>query len=614
MSIDCNIGQIIKIRITLSISIFILFLTSFSITAFAQNGIKLALDVPGYEIGDEKVDISDFPVGLITDEQGSLTIDDIAARQKPDMIISSRFYIPSDTDSYWFIFNLTNSSQNHVDRIVRFDEPYIETADIYYRDGNEWRHQNNGLTVPINERNIQNRVPVFLVSLQPKETKTIYLKFHSKYFLTLGLAVEGIGEFAKYEQWQIISYSIVFGAAGAILLYNLFLYFFLRNRAYIYYVLYGSCFLVFMSLYSGYFHYLFSSVSVYYDFCFFTSLMVTFIGAFTRSVLDTRHNMPRLDKVLLGFIFLYVVIAFLIVFDIYFYQWLVIMGMPSTLVFLTAGIYGVIKRIPVARYYVVAISVYLVGLFMIAAVNIGVVPYNLFTRYGYLFGSLIELVVFSLALGFQFKLLQEEKIHYKNTLLNSEKNARMKLEMLVKERTAKLEEANRELKMMSILDGLTGLYNRRHFDVTLKQEWKRQHQSSLPISLLMCDIDNFKQYNDTLGHQAGDDCIRTVAKILDDMVKIDSGTTARYGGEEFSVILPQTPSQDAYEIAEMIKEALALQAIPHPKSEEAFVTMSFGIATLVPSSPPDSTELIAKADLALYQSKKDGRNRITVAT
>ena len=593
---------------------FIMFLLIvFSIKAFAQNQITQVLAVPDYEVAGDRIDMSDFPVGLITDEQGLLSIDDIAVRHKPDAIISSRFNIPSDTAFYWFIFKLTNTSQKPVQRIVRFDEPYLESAEIYYRDGKEWHSEKNGLLIPIAERTIQNRVPVFLITVQPNETKTIYLRFHSKYKLTLGTAVEDIKEFADYEQWQLFIYAALFGAAGAILLYNLFLFFFLRDRAYIYYVLYGSCFLIFVSLYSGHFHYLFSSVSLYYDFCFFTALMVAFIGAFTRRVLDTRRNMPKLDKALLAFIILYAVIAFLIVIDIYFYQWLVILGMPSTLIFLIAGIYGVSKRIPVAKYYLLAISAYLLGLFMIAALNVGVVPYNIFTRYGFLLGSLIELVVFSLALGFQFKLLQEEKLHYQNKLLNAEQHTRKKLETFVQQRTAMLEDANRELKRIAVLDGLTGLYNRRYFDDTLQREWKRQYRSGLPISLLMCDIDNFKQYNDTLGHQAGDDCIRTVAKIIDCTVGRASDTAARYGGEEFAVILPSTQTQGAYKIAEALKEALALQALSHPKSEGALVTMSFGVATLIPSCPAAAAELVAKADQALYLSKRAGRNRITVA-
>ncbi len=587
----------------------------FSLTAFAGDPLSdlIYMEIPGYEVGGDIVDISDFPVGLITDSKGSLGIDDIAAKEKPDAVISSRFNIPSDKDAYWFAFNLINSGQNTVKRIIRLDEPYIETADIYYRDNGVWQSEKNGLVVPIAQRRVPNRVPVFLITLQPKETKTIYLRFHSKYVLGLGIAVESLREFAAYEQWQIFIYAIVFGAGGSILLYNLFLYFYLRNRAYIYYVLYGTCFLIFVSLYSGYFLYISSRVSLYYDMPFFTALMVVFIGAFTRQILDTRITMPRLDKAVMVFMGLYVLIAVLIVIDIYFYQWLVIFGMPSTLIFLTAGIYGVIKGIPIARYYVVAISVYLVGLFMIAAVNIGVVPYNLFTRYGYLAGSLIELIVFSLALGFRFKLLQDEKLNYKNELLNAEKITREKLEILVQERTVQLEDANRELKRISVMDGLTGLYNRRHFDDTLDSEWKRLQRTGLPLSLVMCDIDHFKIYNDTFGHQAGDDCIRSVAKAIKRAVGRGADTAARYGGEEFSVILPDTHTEGAVKIAQTIQQELSINTISHPKTKGFRVTLSFGVATLFPSMPPGSAELVAKADEALYQSKKNGRDCITVA-
>jgi hypothetical protein len=228
--------------------------------ALAGNGIDPGIDVPGYNVGGEKINISDFPVGLITDKKGSLSINDIAGRDKPDEIISSRFIVTSDSDSYWLIFNLTNNSNERVGRIIRFDEPYLETADIYYRDGDKWHREKNGLIIPIKKRKIKNRTPVFLITLGPKETKTIYLRFHSKYMLTIGLAVEDIWEYNISEHWQTLLYSIFYGAAGVIFLYNLFLFYFLRSRSYLYYVLYGSCFLVFISLYSGYIHYLFSSV------------------------------------------------------------------------------------------------------------------------------------------------------------------------------------------------------------------------------------------------------------------------------------------------------------------------------------------------------------------
>lgn len=126
-------------------------------------------------------------------------------------------------------------------------------------------------------------------------------------------------------------------------------------------------------------------------------------------------------------------------------------------------------------------------------------------------------------------------------------------------------------------------------------------------------IDNSKQYNDLLGHQAGDDCIREVARILNNNGGRDTDTVAGYGGEEFSIILPNTKTKGALKIAETIKEALTQRALPHPKSEEPFVTISFGVGTLVPSRPVGSAELVAKADQALYQSKRDGRNRFTVA-
>ena len=169
----------------------------------------------------------------------------------------------------------------------------------------------------------------------------------------------------------------------------------------------------------------------------------------------------------------------------------------------------------------------------------------------------------------------------------------------------------RELVRLSRQDGLTGIANRRVFDEVLEQECRRATRSHSPLSLLMIDIDEFKAYNDNYGHQAGDDCLRHVAAVLKNKAVRPSDLAARYGGEEFAVILPQTDTEGAAWVAEKMRagvEALDKGSADPPLAQR--VTISLGVATVVPDKEPNPAQLTSAADQALYEAKESGRNQV----
>jgi diguanylate cyclase (GGDEF)-like protein len=173
-----------------------------------------------------------------------------------------------------------------------------------------------------------------------------------------------------------------------------------------------------------------------------------------------------------------------------------------------------------------------------------------------------------------------------------------------------LQKANHELQRLVTLDGLTQIPNRRRFEEHINQEWKRARRDKKPISLIMCDVDYFKLYNDTYGHQLGDDCLRAIAKTICQNVKRPSDLAARYGGEEFVVILPETDSNGAVHVAQRIRFQVEQLQMEHKNSlAHQYVTLSLGISTLIPSPNLPRERLIALADKALYEAKKQGRNR-----
>ncbi|TXG78011.1 MAG: diguanylate cyclase [Rhodocyclaceae bacterium] len=182
--------------------------------------------------------------------------------------------------------------------------------------------------------------------------------------------------------------------------------------------------------------------------------------------------------------------------------------------------------------------------------------------------------------------------------------------------TNRLDDMNRELVRLSTVDALTGIANRRRFDEVLYKEWRRAMRRQYPISLLMCDIDYFKQYNDAQGHQAGDECIRNVARAIEDSLKRPGDLVARYGGEEFAAVLPDTDFDGAQMVAEHVRSAVAELGIPHGRSSVASrVTLSVGAACMIPKrgSPAAGDELLEGADKALYAAKSAGRNRVVVS-
>lgn len=201
--------------------------------------------------------------------------------------------------------------------------------------------------------------------------------------------------------------------------------------------------------------------------------------------------------------------------------------------------------------------------------------------------------------------------------------ARIKNYLALKQRTD-------QLRRLSTIDGLTGVANRRAFDDAVELEWRRACRTGDPLSLLMFDVDYFKRFNDTYGHQAGDDCLRAAAAAIASLVRRPGELVARYGGEEFAVLLPNCSLEPAQHLAETVRAAVADLAIPHSASDVApHVTISIGLAHMATVCGPTGARiqgrcsfkdscslgpanLIKAADAALYEAKHNGRNRVWV--
>lgn len=198
--------------------------------------------------------------------------------------------------------------------------------------------------------------------------------------------------------------------------------------------------------------------------------------------------------------------------------------------------------------------------------------------------------------------------------LKHEMDRRKAREKELIEATRQLADLNSMLVRLSLIDSMTGIANRRNFDRVLDKEWRRAIRSKLPISVMMIDVDYFKLYNDTYGHQEGDECLKQIAQILKDSLKRPADALCRYGGEEFVIILPDTPSQGAEQVGETLRQAVIRSGITHKNSKVLDrVTVSIGIATMLASARFDPKDLVQNADKALYEAKAAGRNRVVVS-
>jgi diguanylate cyclase (GGDEF)-like protein len=175
--------------------------------------------------------------------------------------------------------------------------------------------------------------------------------------------------------------------------------------------------------------------------------------------------------------------------------------------------------------------------------------------------------------------------------------------------TVQMEASNRDLQRLASFDSLTGLANRRYFDEYLQREWKRLEKVQLPLSLILCEIDFFSAYHDTYGYQAADQCLRQVAHTINKCKRRSTDIVARYGGEQFAIVLPKTDAEGAIDVAEKIRFSVKALEIIHAASKvNDFVTLSLGVASVIPCPKVSVSRFITIADSSLHQAKYEGSN------
>ncbi len=414
------------------------------------------------------------------------------------------------------------------------------------------------------------------------------------------------------------------GLIFAMAIFSLFLLNTLRSRVYFYYILT-------ISLHHGLFFALFDGLGYTYlglespwwsreALSVLLSVTMALMIQFSRALLNIPHHSPRLDKALVTLMLLALVTAFFSIFVDYFITIRIanpIASLTATMLWVSGWI-SFRKGNPAARYFLLAWTFIIIGGLAYSLKSWGFAPSNLFTEYGWQVGSGIEALLLSMAIAAR---IQVEVRHREQSqlevraaqahALDIQRHSNEALEQRVQQRTEELEIANRKLQTMSITDGLTGLHNRRYFQQNLEAESHRARREKQMLAVIMLDIDHFKQFNDSYGHRVGDACLREVSHTLESQLKRTTDCLARYGGEEFIILLPHADAAGAEQVGQRMRQSVeALHFLV--EGQQVPITVSVGVSIGFPAAETDAERLVQIADEALYQSKRDGRNRLTL--
>jgi diguanylate cyclase (GGDEF)-like protein len=409
---------------------------------------------------------------------------------------------------------------------------------------------------------------------------------------------------------------VYFGLILALILYNASLYFSLREPPYLLYVLFTASYLCFQGVLQGLFQqFLFNSVWLQnHTLLIFGYASILFANLFAVSFLNLRANNPPLCRILrwIGAVSALAAAFSSVLPYAVMVKMMLILAIPSSLLIMAAGfrLWGT-GHLP-ARVFTIAWSTLLVS-FVLASFNkFGILPRAFWTENIMQIGGALEVILLSIALAERVIEEKRQRILVEQRLASSLEAEVLKRTQELNSALSQLETANAKLDEISHTDSLTRIANRRAFDIQLALEYKGARRNGNPLALVMIDIDRFKAFNDTHGHQAGDKALQEVAGILAGLATRPGDAVFRYGGEEFVVLLKNTGLTGARVVAERMRTSIAESRIDLDGQTKS-VTISGGIALYEPrgdqtTATPD--DLILRADRCLYLAKQNGRNRI----
>lgn len=509
---------------------------------------------------------------LLEDPQHQLTLEDVRSG-----LHDAKFFRPgiaganlSFSDSSWWVkFQLANTSQREAKIILRQAYPLIDHLELWENTSGYWQRHETGDRVVFSQRSIIYHDFLFPLSLEPRSEYTFYLRYRSQGAMDIALSVSSAEEIIQDVSLEQFAYGVYYGGFLMLVIYNFFIFAVVRDKAFLYYLFYIMFFGLYMSANDGFFFQFFMPNQP--DLANLATLILLglslfFAIQFSRHILTIPQFSHRLNMAALSLMAILAITTagalvqpyarIIVALSV-----LTIVVMP--LIF-TMGVCRLISGYPPARYFMLAWSAFIFGIMLYMVKVFGYFPRTFITENIFQIASLLEMVLLSLALSSRVN----------------------------------------EIKRQSQTDALTEIPNRRRFDEYLQQEFQRTLRNQQALSLLMIDIDHFKQFNDTWGHSQGDRVLKNVAQQLRSLIRKPM-MPFRYGGEEFAVILPRTDEKNARIIAERLRQQLNSKPIGRHH-----ISVSIGLASQEGRRFSTQQELLNAADAALYAAKEAGRNRV----
>lgn len=513
-----------------------------------------------------------FAAQVFEDKTASLSFDEVmreASKGAFKPLGRQDLSIGTTASVWWVKFELHNPGA--AKRLVLREEyALIDYLDLWLMNDVQTQQFHSGDMLPFSERLVAANSLDFILNLSADSTTTVVMRYETKGALSINLLLTDPLLLAESQSHHMLMQGIFYGALVALVLYNLFIFIIVRDVSYLLYIFYLVALGLFLSAFNGLSaQYLWPESPWWanHSLLLFWGAVIAMALIFSQHFLNMRFYSSVLNRIANGFILIALscAIASLVLPYDQVIKVLFLLAPPSYLLILIAAFKGVRRGYAPAKYFLTAWALLMVAAILSTLISAAVIDgFSAISPYIIQYGALVEVVLLSIALASRIRTLEQD----------------------------------------ALTDALTKLFNRRFFDRQLQTSTQQAAKKGQGFVLMLIDIDYFKQFNDTHGHDTGDLALRAVADHLQKVAR-RSDYVCRYGGEEFAIILPGTRLDEARVLAERVRASIA--SVPLADSP---ITASIGLAELTPGM--DEVELFRRADQSLYAAKEAGRDRFSV--
>ncbi len=558
--------------------IILLFLFTISLLYGNVDQKIMDLSVSHYAAGNALLEYEDPTAKMTLTQIRDLTSDQFNPLNKA---VASH---PFTTSAFWYQCKVENKKKNPVARLMVFEPAWIDSVHMTVISPNgKIQTYQGGNIYPYAIREMDHYLTNFKHDFEPG-ISTLYIQVKTRDPFIVSFSIVEESAFLSKQVKESIYTGLIYGGIAAMLFYNLFLFLGIKQRYYLYYVLFLSAFFVMNASYNGYTFMLFlSNYPTAQNWLQSTGIYLFIITAllFARSFLNLKKYHQTLYKVTRYLIILIIGISVLTaLFSGYHYHVMlsIILVMSVSIYIFVIALYSWLDGNRSARFFLLGAASGLIGAIITALTVMSFLPFSYITYKANDFGMLIDAVLLSIALADRMKISLE------------------KTRMVEKE---------------AKIDVVTGLLNRRAYSETVDSEFQRLLRYQSVLSVVIFDVDHFKQVNDTHGHDAGDYILKSVGNIVQDVIR-DCDYAFRMGGDEFLLLLPETNAKQASLLANRIRIRIESKKLVDDHNHKFFVTASFGISQYK-KNDTSIEDIVKRADKALYSAKDSGRNRVEVS-